>query len=423
METEIKKTPLHDWHIANGANMAIFGGYEMPLWYSTARKEHLAVLQNAGLFDTSHMAVLLVAGADAHDLLQLCFTNNLDACVGKADKPLTAGRCVYGAYLNEKGEVIDDTIIYRLEKDNYMAVVNAGMGEGVAKQLSANKKDMNVEITDLTDKIGKIDIQGPMAAKILGKALAEPAAVFEKVPYFSFKGHFDAESSLADAVRLTDGTPILLSRTGYTGEFGFEIFMEGKHAVKFWEKISDIGKEFGLIPCGLAARDSLRGGAVLPLSHQDIGHWPFINNPWPFALPFNADQTGFTKKFIGDQALLNIEAPEYTYPFVRSDLRKVSVETPPEVLDAGGNKIGLVLTCVTDMGIGRHKDRIYSITSPDKPEGFKARGLCCGFIKVKSKLEIGQTVEIKDKRRKLKVTITEDIRPDRTARRPMKNMV
>lgn len=423
MGKEIKKTPLHGWHVANGANMADFGGYEMPLWYSAAKKEHLSVLTNAGIFDTSHMAVVLVAGPDAHDLLQLCFTNDLDACTGKAQKPLTPGRCVYGAYLNEKGEVIDDTIIYMLEENSYMAVVNAGMGGVVAEHFSTNKGDKNVKIADLTDRVGKVDVQGPMAAKILGKVLAVPGTVFEKLPYFSFKGHFDAASPLADAVRLMDGTPILLSRTGYTGEFGFEIFVEATHTVNLWEKISDIGKDFGLVPCGLAARDSLRGGAVLPLSHQDIGHWPFIHHPWPFALPFDDDQAGFTKRFVGNDALLNIKAPEYTYAFVGNDLRKVSMEDPAAVLDLGGTEIGRVLTCVTDMGIGRHEDRIYSIASPNKPENFKPRGLCCGFIKVTSKLETGRTVEIKDNRRKLKVTIVEDIRPDRTARRPMKEML
>ena len=96
-------------------------------------------------------------------------------------------------------------------------------------------------------------------------------AFLKKIPYFSFKGHFNATSPLADTVRLTDGTPILLSRTGYTGEFGFEIFVSPDHTVKLWEMILDAGSDCELVPCGLAARDSLRGGAVLPLSHQDIG--------------------------------------------------------------------------------------------------------------------------------------------------------
>ena len=423
MQKERKITPLHGRHTAHGANMADFGGYEMPLWYSTAKKEHLSVLTNAGIFDTSHMAVVMVAGPEAYELLQLCFTNDLAACIGKSKKPLSPGRCVYGAYLNEKGEVIDDTIIYQLEENSYMAVVNAGMGDGVVRHLTANKGDRKIEITDLTDKVGKIDVQGPMAAKILAKVLADPDSVFKKIPYFSFKGHFNATSPLADTVRLTDGTPILLSRTGYTGEFGFEIFVSPDHTVKLWEMILDTGNDFELVPCGLAARDSLRGGAVLPLSHQDIGPWPFINHPWHFALPFNDDQTAFTKTFIGDQALLNIEASEYTYPFAGSDFRKVSVEDPAVVLDSEGHEIGRVLTCVTDMGIGRHGDRIYSIASPDKPEEFKPKGLCCGFVKVTSKMALGQIMDIKDNRRKLKATIVDDIRPDRTARRPIAEML
>ena len=423
MSESIKKTPLHSWHVSKGANMADFGGYEMPLWYSSAKNEHLSVLTNAGIFDTSHMAVVMVAGADAHELLQLCFSNDLDACMGKNKKALYAGRCVYGVFLNEKGEVIDDSIIYKLADNSYMVVVNAGMGGRIAEHLVANKAERSATITDLTDQVGKIDVQGPYAAKILAKVLADPQNVFKDLPYFSFKGHFDTETALADAVRLSDGTPILLSRTGYTGEFGFEIFVAPEHAPELWNRILDAGQNLGIVACGLAARDSLRGGAVLPLSHQDIGSWPFINHPWIFALPFNADQTGFTKAFIGDKALLNIEAPEFTYAFVGMDLRKVSTEDHAKVLDSKGNEIGQVLTCVSDMGIGFHSGRIFSIASPDKPQEFKPRGLCCGFIRVKSRLKPGDAVQIMDKRRKIEVRIVKDIRPDRTARRPIKEMI
>lgn len=424
METQPKRTLLFDWHGEQGANMADFGGYEMPLWYRTgAKTEHLTVLTHAGMFDTSHMALVKVTGPDAYNLLQLCFTKDLNLCIGLAKKPLEPGRCVYGAYLNEKGEVIDDAIVYQLAQENYLTVVNAGMGGPVAANFTSHKENMNVEIRDLTDKVGKMDLQGPLAGKILKKILGEPEKVFEKLPYFSFKGHFESDSSLADTVRLSDGTPILLSRTGYTGEFGFELFIAPEHFVRLWNMIAEAGQEFGLIACGLAARDSLRGGAVLPLSHQDIGHWPFINNPWPFTLPYNEGQTDFTKDFIGAEALKNAPDPDFTYPFVGNDLRKVSVEDPAVVLDGDGKEIGTVLTCVTDMGIGRHKDRIYSIASPDKPENFKPKGLCCGFVKVKTKLDFGQTVEIRDNRRKIKVRITEDIRPDRTARRPIREML
>jgi aminomethyltransferase len=423
MENEIKKTALYDWHKSHGANLADFGGYEMPLWYSSAKDEHLAVLQQAGLFDTSHMAVLLLTGQGAHGLLQLCFSNNLDACVGKTNKPLSAGRCVYGAFLNAYGEVIDDSIVNKLSANEYMVVVNAGMGGRIAEHLNANKGERQVAINDLTDRVGKIDVQGPQAAKILSNVLASPDAVFDKMPYFSFKGHFAAVSPLADAVRLIDDTPILLSRTGYTGEFGFEIFMAPEHVLSTWEMICQAGEDFGLTACGLAARDSLRGGAVLPLSHQDIGNWPFIRHPWPFALPFNADQTGFTKSFIGDKALLNAKSPEFTYPFVGADLRKVSTADPAIVIDGDGHEIGAVLTCVTDMGIGWHEGQIVSITSPHKPPDFAPRGLCCGFVKVSAELKPGTAVQLKDNRRKLKATIVEDIRPDRTARRPIKDML
>ncbi|QTA90697.1 aminomethyltransferase family protein [Desulfonema magnum] len=425
MKQEIRKTLLYDWHVEQGANMANFGGYEMPLWYpSGVRNEHLAVLTNAGMFDTSHMAMVRITGPDAYDLLQLCFTKDLNACLGINKKiALKNNRCVYGAFLNEQGEVIDDAIVYQVEKGHYLSVVNAGMGGEIARHLAAHKRGRNVEITDLTDKVGKLDIQGPLSAKILMKVLADPGKVFEKMPYFSFKGHFDPSCPSANAVCLTDGTPILLSRTGYTGEFGFEIFIAPEHFVRLWKMIFNAGKEYGLISCGLAARDSLRGGAVLPLSHQDIGHWPFINNPWPFALPYNEDQTDFTKSFIGDEALRNIVDFEFTYAFAGHDLRKVSAEDPAIVLNAEAKEIGTVLTCVTDMGIGRHKDRIYSVASPDKPKDFKPKGLCCGFVKVTSMLSFGEVVELRDKRRKVKVAIVEDIRPDRTARVPIKNMI
>lgn len=421
MEKETKKTALHGWHVAQGANMADFGGYEMPLWYSSAKNEHLAVLQQAGLFDTSHMAALLVSGPDARDLLQRCFTNNLDACVGQTKKPLIPGRCVYGAYLNEQGELIDDSIINQLSENSYMAVINAGMGAVVAGHFKAQAGDREVTISDLTDKLGKIDVQGPMAAKILSKVLAAPESAFEKMFYFSFKGYFDPTSPLADAVRLSDGTPILLSRTGYTGEFGFEIFVSPDKVVKTWEMIYQAGQQFGLTACGLAARDSLRAGAVLPLSHQDIGHWPFVNTPWSFALPYDASGRGFTKSFIGDKALAAVANPEFTCPFAGFDLRKVSL--PAVVLDAGGAEIGTVLTCATDMAIGRHQERIYSIASPDKPEGLQIKGLCCGFVKVKTPLSPGAAVVLQDARRKIQVRIEEDIRPHRTARKPLKEML
>ena len=423
-EKHPKKTPLHDWHLEHGANMAVFGGYEMPLWYpSGAKREHLAVLTGAGIFDTSHMAVIMVEGPGALTLLQACFTKNLETCIGKDKTPLVPGRCAYGVFLDDLGHVMDDAIVSQVAPDIYMIVVNAGMGGQIARHLKDHSGMSDVAIYDLTDGIGKMDIQGPMSARILAEILREPEAVFDRMVCFSFKGFFDDDSPLADAVRFSDGTPVMLSRTGYTGEFGFEIFLNPDNVERVWKIALKAGKDFGLEVCGLAARDSLRTGAVLPLSHQDIGPWPFINNPWSFALPFNDNRTDFTKRFMGEDALKNIKKMEYTYPFLGFDLRKVSLGDSTVVTDSDGAEIGVVLTCVTDMAIGRVGEIIYSVASPDKPEGFNPKGLSCGFVKVTRKLSCGDTVELKDGRRTIKVVIVDDIRPDRTARKAIKNML
>jgi len=415
-----KKTPLYDWHAAQKANIVEFGDYLMPVWYGSSKDEHMAVVTHAGLFDTSHMAVVRVHGTGAFDLLQWCFTRNLHACVGKDNAPISPGKCVYGAFLDEHGHAIDDSIVYKVADEEYVVVVNAGMGGAIAAHLEANAKakSLDVRMTDMTDNLGKIDIQGPAAVKIMQKVLKTPERVFEKMTYFSFKGHFDPASAFAGDAQLLDGTPLLLSRSGYTGEVGFEIFVGREHTVKVWNLLMDAGKDHGLIACGLASRDSLRTGAVLPLSHQDIGHWTFIHHPWPFALPFNAAGDGFTKTFHGSAALDKAADADWTLTFVGTDLRKIDTHGAV-VKDAQGNDIGTVLTCATDMAIGRHEGKIYSVASPNKPADLQIRGLCAGFIKVHAKLAPGTVVELKDGKRALKVIIETDVRPDRTARKAL----
>lgn len=423
MQEEVKTTYLYDWHKAHGANLVEFAGWGMPLWYpSGAIAEHQVVLTNAGLFDTSHMAVVMIAGPGAFELLQLCFAKDLNACVGRNRTALIPGRCVYGAYLNEQGGAIDDAIVYQIGREDYLTVVNAGMGAKVSEHLSMHVRWLNMSVTDLTARVGKIDIQGPQSARVLMRLLQDPEATLMDMAYFSFKGHFDKASPAADTF-LRDGTPILLSRTGYTGEFGFELFVDPSKLTRVWEMILEAGADFGVIPCGLAARDSLRAGAMLPLSHQDIGPWPFINHPWSFALPYDANEKAFTKHFIGDGVLELRDKADHTHAFVGYDPRKVSIHDPAVVLDSGGKEIGVVSTCVADMAIGRVDNRIYSIASPDKPEQFKPRGLACGFVRVRSRLFPGQEVYLKDNRRSIKVAIVDDIRPDRTARRPMREMM
>ncbi|MCP4757683.1 MAG: aminomethyl transferase family protein, partial [Proteobacteria bacterium] len=163
--------------------------------------------------------------------------------------------------------------------------------------------------------------------------------------------------------------------------------------------------------------------AVLPLSHQDIGDWPFAENPWLFALPIGDETSAFTKDFIGGEALRQLKNPEFTYPFAGFDPRKVLPGDKTVVTDENDRVIGRVLTCVTDMAIGRHGDRIVGLASSDRPEDMKFRGLGCGFVKTDQRLESGRIVFLKDSGRRIKVEIVTDIRPARTARLALKKML
>ncbi len=396
--------------------MADFGGFDMPLWYDTGVKnEHLAVLQSVGIFDTSHMACINVSGNQAFDLINFCFTRDIS--------PLKKGRCVYGAFLNPEGHCIDDAIVYKFSDTFFMICVNAGMGGTIAAHLEKNKKRLEVFIQDLSEKTAKMDIQGKNSARILSKLIQNPEIVFNAMPYFSFKGNFN-ESVLGESeVKLLDNTPVLLSRSGYTGEFGFEIFLSPDAIVKLWADILAIGEEFSVTACGLGARDSLRAGACLPLSHQDIGLWKFTNHPWEFALPYTEDKTSFTKNFIGADALSPSRDDSFTYPFVGDSLRKISSRGKAQVLDQTGKEIGKVLTCATDMGITWHEGKIMSIYSDNLPENIKIKGISCGFVMVSKKLDPGAVLMLKEGKRTITATIMTDVRPDRTARKKLNNFI
>ncbi|WP_462270292.1 aminomethyltransferase family protein [Desulfobacter sp.] len=412
MIDNLKKTPLNAWHRNAGANMADFGGFDMPLWYDTGVKnEHLAVLKSAGMFDTSHMDCVRVQGKDAPALLDFCFTRQIS--------DLSSGRCIYGAFLDAKGHCIDDAIIYKFSDISFMVCVNAGMGASITGHLLSHSDGKSVEIKDLSDQLAKLDVQGKNALKIVSGLIKDQETVFDKMPYFSFKGNLDPAAP--DGVTLVDGTPVIVSRTGYTGEFGFEIFIAPDNVEKLWHNLLDAGSPYGLIPCGLGARDSLRAGACLPLSHQDIGHFPFINHPWEFALPFKAGTRQFTKTFLGDKSLINLEHPSFTYAFAGDSLRKVAAGDAGRVLTAQGEDIGMVLTCATDMGIFWHEDQIVSINTPDLPPDVKIKGLACGFVMVNQPLDMGTRLTLVEGKRKIGVRLVSDIRPDRTARLAIKN--
>lgn len=411
------ETPLAEWHRSQGGNMAPFGDYLLPLWYTAgARMEHLAVLQSAGIFDTSHMSDLLLEGPDSFLLLQRTFSKDLSHC-GRLQTPLAAGCGIYGVFLNEEGHLVDDAIIYRLAETTFFICVNAGKNRIIANHLQQHGAKQNFTLTDLTAATAKIDLQGPNSARILQKILRNPEKHFHSFAPFTCKGDFGASSPLPQVIT-HGGSSILLARSGYTGEFGFEIFLAADAAQGVWQEIITAGEAFHLLPCGLAARDSLRTGAVLPLAGHDLGAWPFANNPWEFALPPRQADGPFSKSFLGSSALLHLKNPSYTYPFAGFDLRKIDPATAA-VFDSDDREIGAVLTCVTDMATDRIDGAIVSTKSPNLPQGFSAKGLSCGFVKVDRPLPFGARITLQDNRRKLPCEIVADIRPHRTARLPL----
>lgn len=413
-EQKTNTTPLHDWHIKAGANMANFGGFDMPLWYpSGIKSEHLSVLKSAGLFDTSHMDIITIKGAKSFDLLNYCFTKDI--------KQLKSGRCTYGAFLNSKGHCIDDAIVYKFSLTQYMICVNASMGKIIVEHLEQNTKTADIQINNLSQSVSKIDIQGPDSVKVLSCLLYKPEDVFQEMRYFSFRGELFQTDFFHDKVTLKNGTPVLLSRSGYTGEIGFEIYLNPEHSIDLWEQLLREGAQFNLTPCGLGARDSLRTGACLPLSHQDIGEFPFINTPWDFALPFDRTKKKFTKDFLGARALMQVKTNKYTYPFVGESFRKVT-SSKADVLDETGDKIGKVLTCATDMGISWHNNSIISVNSKVNITT-KIKGLSCGFIYTDKQLDINSRIVLTEGKRKINATIVQDIRPKRTASKKIENFL
>ncbi|MGL1891696.1 MAG: hypothetical protein OCD02_08715 [Spirochaetaceae bacterium] len=383
----MKTTTLYNRHKELNATFSEFGGYNMPLWYGSAKEEHISVIKSVGLFDTSHMSVFTITGRDSLNLLKRAFSRDIDE--------LKIGKSVYGLFQNSELGVIDDTLIYHLENLSYMVVVNAGMSEIIISHLLSFKFN-DIKIDNYTDKLAKIDIQGPKSIKIMEKLF--DSTLFDLFPYFSFKGNFiDSEIKF-------NNQPILISRSGYTGEFGFELYVDSKCASDLWDSLLLNGEEFDIIPCGLAARDSLRVGAGLPLSHQDIGNWKFCNNPWNFAV------TNSVKS-----------SDSYTYAYVGYDVRKLHAEKTGNVIYQS-DSIGEVLTCISEVSLTRIQDTVLSVNSPDLPHDYKIKGLVAGFIKVNRPLDYNTIIFITDGKRELKVEVVESIRPHRTARKSIKNI-
>jgi aminomethyltransferase len=245
-----RRTPLHDRHVALGASMVEFAGYDMPLQYSNIRDEHTAVRRRAGLFDVSHMGRLIVDGPDALASLQRIVTNDVARL-----EPL---QNLYTVMCNDAGGIVDDLIVMRGKAPgHYVVVVNASTHEKDAQWIR-DRLDGEVRFVDITDRVALIALQGPRAEAILQPLVdtdlsaLRPFHVAEAVPH-------GIDSQLG-----------AISRTGYTGEDGFELLVDSGAAVALWDRLLEVGAGEGILPCGLGARDTLRLEAGLRLYGQDM---------------------------------------------------------------------------------------------------------------------------------------------------------
>ncbi|MDF2629985.1 MAG: glycine cleavage system protein [Symbiobacteriaceae bacterium] len=253
MEENLKRTPLFEMHLKHGARMVPFGGWEMPVQYTGVIEEHKAVREQAGLFDVSHMGEFEVKGPQALDLIQLVSVNN-------ASK-LAVGQIQYSLMCYENGTVVDDILVYRLGENHYWLVVNAGNIDKDWDWITYCKERAgltNLELTNISHEIGQVAIQGPLAAKILQPLV--PNVVLDELKFYWAK----------TGVSVAGIRVPVLSRTGYTGEDGFEIYCKQEDAVAIWEALLEAGEDDGLVPAGLGARDTLRFEAKLPLYGHEI---------------------------------------------------------------------------------------------------------------------------------------------------------
>lgn len=251
-----RKTPLYDCHTEAGGKIVPFAGYLLPVQYGTGViKEHMAVREKAGLFDVSHMGEVILKGKDALANLNHILTNDFTS--------LKVESARYSPMCNEKGGVVDDLIVYRTGEESYLIVVNAANRQkDVAFMRSHIFGDVTLE--DISDTVAQIALQGPESQAILSK-LTEEGSLPEK--YYTFR------KSVAVGGEKTGGQEIvtcLISQTGYTGEFGYELYCKAEDGVKLWKMLLEAGEENGLIPCGLGARDTLRLEAGMPLYGHEM---------------------------------------------------------------------------------------------------------------------------------------------------------
>ncbi|MGW4734621.1 glycine cleavage system aminomethyltransferase GcvT [Streptomyces shenzhenensis] len=327
--TELRHTALDALHRSLGATMTDFAGWDMPLRYGSEREEHLAVRTKAGLFDLSHMGEIAVTGPEAAALLNFALVGNI-ASVG-------VGRARYTMICRTDGGILDDLIVYRLAEHEYLVVANAANSQVVLDALVERGAGFDAEVRDDRDAYALIAVQGPESPGILA---ALTTADLDGLKYYA---------GLPGTVA---GVPALIARTGYTGEDGFELFVQPEHAVALWQALTEAGEGVGLVPCGLSCRDTLRLEAGMPLYGHELS---------TSLTPFDAGLGRVVKfekegDFVGREALLAAAArAEQSPPRVLVGLvaegRRVPRAGYPVV--AAGTVIGEVTSGAPSPTLGR----------------------------------------------------------------------
>ncbi len=270
-----KRTPLYDEHVRLGAKIIPFGGWLMPVQYTSIREEHQAVRNNVGVFDISHMGELVASGPGAGAWLNTMLTNNL--------AKLEVGTGQYTFLLNNDAGIIDDLIVYRIEEEKFLLVVNASRVEDDFAWLRSHLV-AGVQLENQSDQSAGLAIQGPKVGPLFAAVFGED----KLLPARNQIAPFDL-----------DGTQILVARTGYTGEDGIEVFFSAKEAPRVWREILQKGESLGIRPCGLGARDTLRLEMCYPLNGSDLSP---EHNPLEAGLGFFVDLT--KPNFTGREKLL-----------------------------------------------------------------------------------------------------------------------
>ena len=303
-----KRTCLYDKHVALGALISPFGGFDMPIQYSNITDEHQAVRQHCGVFDVSHMGEVLVSGTDAERYVNHIFTNNVEG--------LAVGKILYGMMCYENGGVVDDLLVYKMADDRFFLVINAANIDKDWAWIQLQAEGFNVTLDNQSDYYGQLAVQGPEAECIMEEILNLPCS---ELTFYTFKTRGD----------------VIVSRTGYTGEDGFEIYATPDYINQCWDKLMAAG----VTPCGLGCRDTLRFEVGLPLYGDELS---------AEITPIMAGLGMFVKldkeEFVGCDALAKQKAEGVAQKLVGIELQDKAIPRHGYTVMKDGQPIGTVTT-------------------------------------------------------------------------------